>query len=134
MSSDVVIEARGLTKSYGRFQALTGLDLTVERGEVHGFLGPNGSGKSTTMRVLLGLLRGDGGTVRVLGGDPWHDAGLISTASVFLTPEQAHEISKELLAVVDSAVRRFRTQEGEGVRPVTLRTDLFPLPGLDDHS
>ena len=73
MSSDVVIEARGLTKSYGRFQALTGLDLTVERGEVHGFLGPNGSGKSTTMRVLLGLLRGDGGTVRVLGGDPWHD-------------------------------------------------------------
>lgn len=67
-------------------------------------------------------------------GDPWHDAGLISTASVFLTPEQAHEISKELLAVVDSAVRRFRTQEGEGVRPVTLRTDLFPLPGLDDHS
>lgn len=72
-SSDVVIEVEQLTKSYGRFQALRGLDLNVTRGEVHGFLGPNGAGKSTTIRVLLGLLRGDGGTARVLGGDPWKD-------------------------------------------------------------
>ncbi len=68
-----VIEVEGLTKSYGRFQALRGLDLTVERGQVHGFLGPNGAGKSTTIRVLLGLLKADGGSVRVLGADPWHD-------------------------------------------------------------
>jgi ABC-2 type transport system ATP-binding protein len=53
--------------------ALDGLDLQVERGEVHGFLGPNGSGKTTTLRVLLGLLRIDSGTVRLLGGDPWRD-------------------------------------------------------------
>jgi ABC-2 type transport system ATP-binding protein len=72
-SSDAVIEARGLTKSYGRFRALQGVDLEVERGQVHGFLGPNGAGKSTTIRVLLGLLRADGGTVRLLGGDPWTD-------------------------------------------------------------
>ena len=73
MSDDRVIEIDGLTKSFGRFQALRGLDLTVERGQVHGFLGPNGAGKSTTIRVLLGLLRADGGTVRLLGGDPWRD-------------------------------------------------------------
>ncbi|WP_282947932.1 ABC transporter ATP-binding protein [Cellulomonas endometrii] len=72
-SSDAVIEVRGLTKSYGRFRALQGVDLQVERGQVHGFLGPNGAGKSTTIRVLLGLLRADGGTVRLLGGDPWTD-------------------------------------------------------------
>jgi len=71
------IEIAGLNKSFGRTQALDGLDLTVDQGEVHGFLGPNGSGKSTTIRVLLGLLRKDGGEVRLLDGDPWRDAAAL---------------------------------------------------------
>ncbi|GAA3235802.1 ABC transporter ATP-binding protein [Actinocorallia longicatena] len=69
-----VIEVAGLVKSFGRTRALDGLDLGVRSGEVHGFLGPNGSGKSTTIRALLGLIRADGGTARLLGGDPWADA------------------------------------------------------------
>lgn len=68
------VEIRGLTKSFGHTKALDGLNLTVSPGHVTGFLGPNGAGKSTTIRVLLGLLRADGGSVRLLGGDPWHDA------------------------------------------------------------
>ncbi|MFF0475019.1 ATP-binding cassette domain-containing protein [Streptomyces sp. NPDC004284] len=68
------ISVVGLHKSFGRTHALDGLDLSVETGEVHGFLGPNGSGKSTTIRVLLGLLRADSGDVRLLGRDPWKDA------------------------------------------------------------
>ncbi|MFF3265177.1 ATP-binding cassette domain-containing protein [Streptomyces sp. NPDC002932] len=68
------ITVAGLHKSFGRTHALDGLDLTVESGEVHGFLGPNGSGKSTTIRVLLGLLRADSGAAQLLGRDPWHDA------------------------------------------------------------
>jgi ABC-2 type transport system ATP-binding protein len=68
------VEISGLTKSFGSVRALDGLDLTVPAGEVVGFLGPNGAGKSTTLRVLLGLLRADGGAVRLLGGDPWDDA------------------------------------------------------------
>ena len=68
------IDVTGLTKSFGRTQALNGLDLRVRTGEVHGFLGPNGAGKSTTIRVLLGLLRADGGRAELLGGDPWRDA------------------------------------------------------------
>ena len=67
------ISVSGLRKSFGRVRALDGLDLSVETGEVHGFLGPNGSGKSTTIRILLGLLRADGGSAEVLGGDPWRD-------------------------------------------------------------
>ena len=67
------IHVEGLVKTFGRFRALDGLDLIVSPGEVHGFLGPNGAGKSTTIRVLLGLLRADSGTVRLLGGDPWRD-------------------------------------------------------------
>jgi ABC-2 type transport system ATP-binding protein len=63
-----------LIKTFGQTRALDGLDLTVETGEVHGFLGPNGAGKSTTIRILLGLLRSDSGSVRLLGGNPWADA------------------------------------------------------------
>jgi ABC-2 type transport system ATP-binding protein len=68
------ISVTGLVKTFGQTRALDGLDLTVQPGEVHGFLGPNGSGKSTTIRILLGLLRPDAGEVRLLGGDPWRDA------------------------------------------------------------
>lgn len=68
------LSVSGLVKTFGRTRALDDLDLHVDVGEVHGFLGPNGAGKSTTIRVLLGLLRADGGHARVLGLDPWHDA------------------------------------------------------------
>jgi ABC-2 type transport system ATP-binding protein len=68
------ISVTGLCKRFGTTRALDGLDLTVEPGEVYGFLGPNGSGKTTTIRILLGLLRADAGSVVLLGGDPWRDA------------------------------------------------------------
>ncbi|RLP11078.1 ABC transporter ATP-binding protein [Propionibacterium australiense] len=74
MDTGTVIRAKDLVKRFGPFTALTGLDMEVAAGEVHGFLGPNGSGKSTTIRVLLGLLRASGGLVEVFGGDPWRDA------------------------------------------------------------
>src|SRR6266498_3832660 len=68
------ISIAGLVKTFGPTRALDGLDLSVRTGEVHGFLGPNGAGKTTTLRILLGLLRADAGTARLLGGDPWRDA------------------------------------------------------------
>lgn len=73
-SSQPAVEIAGLTKKFGRNKALDELNLTVSPGDVTGFLGPNGAGKSTTIRILLGLLRADGGTARLLGGDPWRDA------------------------------------------------------------
>ncbi|WP_395727269.1 ABC transporter ATP-binding protein [Nakamurella sp.] len=74
MSNQLAVEIEGLTKSFGRAQALRGLDLQVPTGQVTGFLGPNGSGKTTTIRILLGLLKADGGRASMLGGDPWSDA------------------------------------------------------------
>jgi ABC-2 type transport system ATP-binding protein len=68
------ISVSGLVKSFGDVRALDGLELDVATGEVHGFLGPNGSGKTTTIRILLGLLRADGGDVVLLDGDPWRNA------------------------------------------------------------
>jgi ABC-2 type transport system ATP-binding protein len=71
---DMAVETEGLRKSFGRTHALRDFDLQVPKGQVTGFLGPNGSGKTTTIRILLGLLRADGGRAVVLGGDPWSDA------------------------------------------------------------
>jgi ABC-2 type transport system ATP-binding protein len=68
------IAISGLVKTFGAVRALDGLDMAVRTGEVHGFLGPNGAGKTTTLRILLGLLRADSGTVSLLGGDPWAEA------------------------------------------------------------
>ena len=69
-----VVRTEGLVKTFGRTRALDGLDLEVAEGEVHGFLGPNGAGKSTTIRVLLGLLRPDGGRAQLFDGDPWSES------------------------------------------------------------
>jgi ABC-2 type transport system ATP-binding protein len=61
------IETINLTKRYGSLTAVNKLNLKVEKGTIHGFLGPNGAGKTTTIKVLVGLLKSDGGAVRVLG-------------------------------------------------------------------
>lgn len=71
---DAVIDIAGLTKTFGATKALDELDLAITPGEIHGYLGPNGAGKSTTIRILLGMLRADSGSVRLFGGNPWHDA------------------------------------------------------------
>lgn len=70
---DYAIDIQHLVKNYGRFRALDDLTLQIPPGEVHGFLGPNGAGKSTAIRVLLGLLKSNGGSASLLGGDPWKD-------------------------------------------------------------
>jgi ABC-2 type transport system ATP-binding protein len=70
--ADPVISIRGLRKSYGEFEAVRGIDLEVQAGEVFAFLGPNGAGKTTTVEILEGYRRRSGGEVEVLGQDPEH--------------------------------------------------------------
>ena len=62
------IEARGLLKRYGPVTAVDHVDLTVRAGDVYGYLGPNGAGKTTSLRMLLGLIRPDGGSAKLFGG------------------------------------------------------------------
>ena len=64
---DKVVELVDVKKKFGAREALKGICLTVERGDIFGYLGPNGAGKTTTIRILLDLLRADSGTVKVLG-------------------------------------------------------------------
>ncbi len=71
-----VVVAERLTKYYGRRVGIDGLDLRIDAGTIFGFLGPNGSGKTTTIRLLMGFLRPDHGSVRMLGHDCWRHGPL----------------------------------------------------------
>ncbi len=69
MSSSAALEVTNLTRSYGSHTVVRGLDLEVAPGDIYGFLGPNGAGKTTTMRMILGLIGRDTGTIRIFGND-----------------------------------------------------------------
>ncbi len=69
-----VIELGDVVKRFGATVALDGMNLAVNAGEVHGFVGPNGSGKTVSIRIVLGLLRHDAGSVTLFGRDPWRHA------------------------------------------------------------
>jgi ABC-2 type transport system ATP-binding protein len=111
------ISASGLRKTFGRTVALDGLDLSVRAGEVHGFLGPNGAGKSTTLRVLLGLLRADSGSVTIFDLDPWKHAVALHRrlayvpGDVELWPNLTGGESIDLLARLRGGLDRGRRDE-----------------------
>lgn len=73
MTELLALDAKTLTKHFGQTKAVDGIDLTVRKGEILGLLGPNGSGKSTTMKMILGILRPDSGTIKVEGLDVSQD-------------------------------------------------------------
>ena len=86
--SDVVVQVRGLKKSYGDLHAVDGVDLDIQRGEIFSLLGPNGAGKTTTIEILEGFRNRDSGEVSVLGVDPalgdssWRDRlGIVHQSS-----------------------------------------------------
>jgi len=121
------IEARGLRKRFGKATALDGLDLIVAAGEVHAFLGPNGAGKTTTIRILLGLLRKDGGDVSLLGGDPWWDATTLHSRLAYVPGDVTLWPSLTGGEIID-LLARLRGDHGELKRRQELieRFDLDP--------
>ena len=69
-----LLKVTDLTKKFGKFTALDGVNMEINEGEVYGFIGPNGAGKSTTIRVLLGILKATSGGAKIFGKDAWKDA------------------------------------------------------------
>jgi len=69
-----ILKVNNVTKKFGNFTALDGINLEVNQGEVYGFIGPNGAGKTTTIRILLGILKATSGTATIFGQDAWTDA------------------------------------------------------------
>jgi len=86
-NSEFAIEVRNLTKSYGKTQALNGIDLGVRQGEIFGFLGPNGAGKTTTIRCLLDMIRPDAGSIRIFGINPQLDPVAVQMLAGYLPGE-----------------------------------------------
>ncbi len=85
MQTDYAIQTRGLTRRFGDFTAVAGVDLAIPRGRVYGFLGPNGAGKSTTIRMLCGLLDPSSGEARVLGHQMPPDAEALRRKLGYMT-------------------------------------------------
>ena len=148
-----IIEARGLRKSYGDFEALKGIDLTVRAGEVFCLLGPNGAGKTTTVEILEGHRDYDAGEVRVLGHDPQHHERslkarigiVLQSAGVerFLTVEEVIDLFRgyyphprpldEILRIVGLEEKReslIRRLSGGQVRRLDLALALAGDPDL----
>src|SRR6202045_4645272 len=82
-------EVEGLTKSYGRKRGIADVSFQVEEGEVFGFLGPNGAGKTTTIRLLVALLRADGGSAHIAGLDCWKQSLEIKRSVGYMPGEPA---------------------------------------------
>ena len=83
---DLAVETSGLTRDFGSFRAVDGINLAVPAGSFYGFLGPNGAGKSTTIKCLTGLLKPSSGTMRILGLDPMTD-GVAVKRRIGVVPE-----------------------------------------------
>ncbi len=116
-TSELPVAASGLVKRYGHILAVDHVDLTVHVGDIYGFLGPNGAGKTTAMRVMLGLLRPDAGSVRLFGRDPLHEipAALDGVAGFVEAPHFYGYLTGrknlELLAAFDGGDARARIDE-----------------------
>ena len=110
------VEVRGLVKTYGPIRAVDQVDLTVEPGDIYGYLGPNGAGKTTTLRMLLGLIRRDGGSVALFGRDPArgiealeHVAGFVESPTFY--PYLSGRENLQLFGALDGGVDRTRVDE-----------------------
>lgn len=156
--STYVIEAKGLTKSYGTNHVLKGIDIKVKRGTMLALLGPNGAGKTTTVRILSTLLAFDGGTVKVEDHDVKTEAdkvrsviGLTGQSAAVdelltgrenlvmmgrlyrLTPASAKARAQELLedfGLVEAAERPARTYSGGMRRRLDLAVSLIATPPI----
>src|SRR5436190_1747461 len=109
------VEVRGLVKRYGELAAVAGVDLTVHAGDVYGYLGPNGAGKTTSLRMMLGLIRPDEGSVRLFGRDPMETIHALDGVAGFVEaprfyPYLTGRRNLELLAAFDGGGARERIE------------------------
>lgn len=148
-----ILQVSGLQRSFGKFQAVDDLNLTVNRGEIYGFLGVNGAGKTTTVRMLLGIIAPSGGTIELFGETsrrtslkqkqrigyvsqeqvfyPWMNAQMVGKFVGGLYPTWDKEEYFRLLKVLEVPTDRKASQLSGGMRmKLALALALAPRPEL----
>jgi len=135
LDQNLAIQIQGLTKSYGKVQALRGINLEVHQGEIFGFLGPNGAGKTTTIRCLLDMIRPDGGKARLLGLDPQAEPVVVQARTGYLPGEMQYyeNLTAERQLRFFCAMRSDRV-EWSYVRQLAERLDLDLKPQIKNLS
>jgi ABC-2 type transport system ATP-binding protein len=118
MSKESIVQAEGLSKSYGTTRALDHLNLNIAAGEIFGLLGPNGSGKSTAIRLFLGMLRPDHGAARIGGFDCWSESLQVRKIVAYLPGE---------LRLYDNLTGRQLLRFLEGLRGQAVNGDAKKL-------
>jgi ABC-2 type transport system ATP-binding protein len=118
-----IIEVNGLRKSYGKVEALRGMDLLVPRGTVFGFLGPNGAGKSTTMKILMGLIRPTSGEAFLFGRDALHTGPALRSRIGYLPQDPEFHADRTVREILKFAGRLY----SGGMNPLTLRKRVNTL-------
>jgi ABC-2 type transport system ATP-binding protein len=124
---EAMIQIKGLTKRYGTFTAVDGIDLEVPRGQILGFLGPNGAGKTTTLRMIAGILKPTAGTVRIGGIDISQDPAAAKAMMGFI-PDRPFIYEKLTGGEFLRFVAGLYGQSGDAVeRRMTELLELFDL-------
>jgi ABC-2 type transport system ATP-binding protein len=128
-----MIELSNLTKRYGRFTAVDGINLTIPRGEMYGLLGPNGAGKTTTMRMIAGILQPTSGTVRIAGVDIQTDP-LVAKSRLGFIPDRPFVYDKLTGAEFLRFVAGLYGQGGTAIeRRIDELLDIFELTPWKDE-
>src|SRR5215510_13444140 len=119
------IDLQGIRKAYPRF-SLEGVDLAVSRGRVLGLIGPNGAGKSTLLRIMMGLVRADGGSVTILGREMPRDERWIKARSGYVSEDMALYGGKTLRWHMDFVASVHKTWSEVRARDLLSRLSLDP--------
>ncbi len=128
-----MIELSNLTKRYGRFTAVDGINLTIPRGELYGLLGPNGAGKTTTMRMIAGILQPTSGSVRIAGVDIQADP-LVAKSRLGFIPDRPFVYDKLTGAEFLRFVAGLYGQDGAPIeRRIDELLELFELAAWKDE-
>ena len=113
--SECAICTKGLTKHYGKTEALNDLDLDIQKGEVFGFLGPNGAGKTTTIRTLMDEIRPTRGSATILGKDT-HKDSVELRQSTRLPARRPGDVSEPHRQGLDQVLRESARRRGQDLR------------------
>ncbi|HSC95104.1 MAG TPA: ABC transporter ATP-binding protein [Burkholderiales bacterium] len=130
-TNTAVIDVKGLTKIFGGRRVVDGVSMRVERGRICGFLGPNGSGKTTTIRMLCGLLKPDGGSGTCLGFDIEREAGEIKRRVGYMTQRFSFYEDLSLRENLDFVARIYAVPDRR--RAVAASLDRLALAHRADH-